>query len=162
LPESDTKFFAMGMEIEFPRLAEEGHAGQVSFTQGQRTTVFKRLDDAAAKPILEAAEAQEKRFRDNVPLPGSEAALRKLIAGLQSGKADDALLTPNSQAFLPRLQQQVSQMGTVKSIQFQTVGPAGPDIYLVETEKGTWMCRIWLTADGKVDNVSAQPRPQQQ
>jgi len=33
----------------------------------------------------------------------------------------------------------------------------GPDIYEVEGEKGTWVCRIWLTADGKVERVIAQP-----
>jgi DNA-binding beta-propeller fold protein YncE len=156
LPESDTKFFTMGMEIEFPKVADGGHADRLTLTQGPRNTVFKRLDEEAAKPLLEAAAAQDKRIKDNVPLPGSEAALRKLIAGVQAGKPDDAMLGPDSQQFIPQFQQQVSQMGTMKSIKFQAVGPAGPDIYFVETEKGTWMCRIWLTADGKVERVLAQ------
>jgi hypothetical protein len=51
-------------------------------------------------------------------------------------------------------------MGTVKSIQFQRVGPAGPDIYTVESDKGTWMVRIEMTADGKVQQVVAVQRRQ--
>jgi DNA-binding beta-propeller fold protein YncE len=156
LPESDTKFFVLGMEIEFPKVAEGGHADQLTLSQGPRVTGFKRVDDEAAKPLLAAAAAQDKRMKDNTPLPGSEEALRKLIAGAQSGKPDDAMLAPGGQQFLPQFQQQVSQMGTVKSIRFQAVGSAGPDIYQVESEKGAWMCRIWMAADGKVERVLAQ------
>jgi len=157
LPESDTKFFVLGLEIEFPKVAEGGHADQLTLSQGERVTVFKLLDDEAAKPILAAAAAQEKRIKDNTPLPGSEEALRQLIAGVQSGKPVDTLLGPGAQQFLPQFQQQAAQMGPVKSIRFQAVGPAGPDIYEVESEKGTWVCRIWMVADGKVERVLAQP-----
>jgi len=156
-PESDTKFFLFGFEIEFPKVAEGGHADQLTLSQRERTTVFKRVDDEAAKPILAAAVAEEKRIKDNTPFPGSEEALRQMIAGLQSGKPVDTLLGPGAQQFLPQFQQQASQMGPVKSIRFQAVGPAGPDIYEVESEKGTWVCRIWMAADGKVERVLAQP-----
>ncbi len=157
LPESDTKFFVLGLEIEFPKVAEGGHADQLTLSQGGRATVFKRLDDEAAKPIVAAAAAQEKRLKDNTPFPGSEEALRQLIAGLQSGKPVDTLVAPGAQQFLPQFQQQAAQMGPVKSIRFQAVGPADPDIYEIESEKGTWMCRIWMSPDGKVERVLAQP-----
>jgi DNA-binding beta-propeller fold protein YncE len=156
LPESDTKFFVLGLEIEFPKVAGGGHADQLTLNQAARLTVYKRLDDEAAKPILAAAAAHEKHFKDNTPLPGSEEALRQLIAGVQSGRPVDTLLGPDAQQFLPQFQQQAAQMGTVKSIRFRTVGPAGPDIYEVESGKGTWVCRIWMAADGKVERVVAQ------
>ncbi len=152
-PESDTKFLVFGLEIEFPKVAEGGHADQLTLSQRERTTVFKRVDDEAAKPIL----AEEKRIKDNTPFPGSEEALRQLIAGLQSGKPVDTLLGPAAQQLLPQFQQQAALMGAVKSIRFQAVGPAGPDIYEVESEKGTWVCRIWMAADGKVERMLAQP-----
>jgi DNA-binding beta-propeller fold protein YncE len=157
LPESDTKFFVLGLEIEFPKVAEGGHADQLTLSQGPRVTAFKRLDDEAAKPVLAAAAAEEKRFKDNTPFPGSEDALRQLIAGMQSGKPVDTMLAPGAQQFLPQFQQQAAQMGPVKSIRFQAVGPAGPDIYQIDSEKGAWMCRIWMAADGKVERVLAQP-----
>jgi hypothetical protein len=62
---------------------------------------------------LEAAAALVKRMKDNRPLPGSEAAVRKLIADLQAGKPEDVRC--GGPQFLPQLQNQVSQMGMVKS-----------------------------------------------
>jgi DNA-binding beta-propeller fold protein YncE len=157
VPESDAKFFVTRSEIEFPKVAEGGHADQLTLSQGAQATVFKRLDDEAATPILAAAAAAEKRIKDNTPLPGSEEALRQLTAGVQSGKSVDAMLAPGAQQFIPQFQQLAAQMGPVKSIRFQAVGPAGPDIYAVESEKGTWICRIWMAADGKVERVLGQP-----
>ena len=45
----------------------------------------KRLDDAEAKKIADAAAAFAKRFKDQTPAPGSEAALRKMIEDLRMG-----------------------------------------------------------------------------
>ncbi len=163
LPESDAKFYAMGAEIEFPKVAEGGYAGQLILRQGQRETVLKRLDEVAAKPFLDAAAAFEKRMKDNKPQPGSEVALRKLIADLQAGKPDESMLVPCPvwQQSLTQLQSQASQMGEVKSIKFQAVGGGGPDIYMVESEKGTWMARIWMSADGKVERAAINGPMQQ-
>ena len=157
MPESDTKFFVAGAEVTFPTVAAGGHVDQVTLTLASREIVYKRLDDVAAKPVLAAVAALDKRMRDNTPLPGSEDALRQVIAGLQAAKPVDNLLGPNAQPFMASFQRQVVQMGAVKSIRFQAVGPAGPDIYQVQSEKGTWICRIWLAANGKVDRVIAQP-----
>ena len=158
LPESNTKFFAMGVEIEFPQVADGGHASQITLRQGDRATVLDRLDDEAARPILEAAAAFAKRMQENKPLPGSEALVRKLIAGLQAGKTDDSMFTPNGLQFLPQLLSQGSQMGTVKSVAFLAVGPAGPDIYTVETDKGSWVVRVWLAAGDKLERALIQPQ----
>lgn len=157
LPESDTKFFAMGLEIEFPQVAEGGHAEQLTLTQGQRHTVLQRLDDATAKPIIAAAAAFVQRVKDNQPFPGSEADVRKLIADAQAGKPDDNMFAPGGRQFLNQVQSQISQMGTVKSMKFLNVGPAGPDIYQVETDKGSWQFRIWLSPEGKVERAIVQP-----
>ena len=51
LPESDTKFFVSGMEIEFPKVAEGGHPDQLTLSQGQRVTAFKRLDDVLLRAL---------------------------------------------------------------------------------------------------------------
>ena len=161
IPESDTKFFSPLAEVEFPAVAEGGHAGQVTLHLAPGDNVYKRLDDETAKKVQEAGAAFDKRMKDNTPLPGSEAAARKLIADIQAGKPDESMFAPGGVEFLPQLREQVSQMGTVKSISFLRVGPAGPDIYMVESEKGSWAFRIWLTADGKVQQANLQPQQQQ-
>jgi hypothetical protein len=156
LTESATKFFVMGVEIEFPEVAEGGHAQQVTLHSGRGgDTVCKRLDDEAAKPILDSIAAFAKRVKDKTPAPGGEAALRKLIADLQAGKLDATMLAPDSQRFLPQFETQASQMGTLKSVEFQGIGPAGPDIYNVVSDTGTWIVRIWMTAEGKVQQAVA-------
>jgi hypothetical protein len=156
LTESATKFFVMGVEIEFPEVAEGGHARQVTLHAARGgDTVCKRLDDEAAKPILDSIAAFAKRMKDKTPAPGSEAALRKLIAGLQAGKPDSTMLGPDSQRWLVPFETQATQMGTLKSIEFQGIGPAGPDIYNVESDQGNWIVRIWMTAEGKVQQAVA-------
>jgi len=160
LAESDTRFFVMGVEMEFPAVAEGGHAEQVTLHSPRGDTVCKRLDDEAAKPVLDSIAAFAKRLKDNTPVPGSEAALRKLIAGAQAGKRDATILAADWEGYLPQFEEQASEMGTVKSIQFQGIGPAGPDLYIVESDKGAWNVRIWMTADGKVQQVFALQRQQ--
>jgi len=158
IPISETKFFAMGEEIEFPKTNEGERASQVILRGGQRESVLKRLDDAAAQPYLDAVAAFEKRFKENKPLPGSEAAVKKLLADLQRGKPDEAMFAAGGQQFFQQLQGQFAQMGAVQSISFLGVGPAGPDVYEVKSEKGTWAFRIWLAGDGKVDRAMLTPQ----
>jgi hypothetical protein len=40
------------------------------------------------------------------------------------------------------------------------VGPGGNDIYLIKSEKGSWLCRLFLALDGKLNAVSINPAPQ--
>ncbi len=157
LPGSETRFFAMGEEIEFPKVAEGAHAQQLILRQGERETVFHRLDDEAAKPIQAAAAASAKRMKENKPQPGSEAALRKLIAGMQAGNVDAGMFAPGGMEFVQQMQPEVSRMGEVKALTFRGVGSAGFDIYEVTSEKGTWLFRIWLADDGRVERAIAQP-----
>ena len=93
-------------------------------------------------------EAKQRTVRDRCD---------QLIADIQAGKPDESMFAPGGQQSVTQLQPQVSQMGTVKSITFQAVGPAGPDIYRVEAEKGSWVFRILMTAEGKVELAMAQP-----
>ena len=55
----------------------------------------KRLDDAEAKKVADAAAAFDKRFKDQTPAPGSEAALRRMIEELRLGKPNYDLLSPD-------------------------------------------------------------------
>jgi hypothetical protein len=148
-------------EVEFPTVAAGGHADQLTLHLGQGDMVYKRLDEEAAKTVRDAAAGFEKRMRDNIPLPGSEAAVRKLIADIQTGKPDESMFTPDGRDSLQQLQAQVSQMGTVQSISFLRVGPARTDIYRVESEKGSWTFRIVLSAEGKVEQANLLRMQQQ-
>jgi hypothetical protein len=58
---------------------------------------------------------------------------------------------------LSRLQSEVASFGAIEKIAFQGVGPGGADIYSVKSANGAWEFRIWLTADGKIQQANTRP-----
>jgi hypothetical protein len=157
-PDSETTFFpkVVDAEIEF---AKDG--SQMTLHQNGRDMVAKRLDEAAAKKVADAAAAAAQRYKDQKAAPGSEAALRKMIADLVAGKPDYEMMSSGladaTRTQLPQLQPMIADLGAVQSVTFKGVGPAGPDIYTVKFEKGALEYRIWLSPDGKVDSANLHP-----
>jgi hypothetical protein len=162
-PQSETMFFTkvVDAQLEFPKVEEGGKAGQFTLHQNGRSMVGKRLDDAAAKAVADAAAATAKRIQEQKAAPGSEATLRKMIEDLRAGKPDyDSMssgLAAATRQQLPQLQSTVQGLGAIESLTFKGVGPAGPDIYTVKFEKGSLEYRIWLSPDGKVDSANVRP-----
>ena len=58
---------------------------EIILHQNGRDLPGKRLSDAEAKQLIAAKAIIDKRVKDQTAAPGSEAALRKYIAGLQQG-----------------------------------------------------------------------------
>jgi hypothetical protein len=160
--ESETTFFPkeVNAEIEFPK-GEKGPASQLILHQNGRDTTGKRLDDVEAKKIVDAAAAFDKRFADQTAAPGTEAAVRRMIGELQTGKPNYDLMSPGfaevTRQQLPQLQSMIAGMGTLQSLIFKGVGPGGADIYQVNFEKGSIDYRIWLGADGKAESANLRP-----
>jgi CubicO group peptidase (beta-lactamase class C family) len=157
--ETKSLFFykAVSAQIEFTLEDAQGRPAQLILHQGGRNLPAKRLDDARAKVLFDAEAAVAKRFKDQTPAPGSEAALRKMIADTALGKpdydsmaADFAALT---RRILPDVQSEISKLGSIQSVTFKRVGPGGADVYLVAFEKGAQEWRIWLEADGKISGA---------
>jgi hypothetical protein len=121
----------------------------------------KRLDDAEAKNVADAAAAFDKRFKDQTAAPGSEAALRRMIEELRLGKPNYDLMSPGlanaTRQQLSQLQSTINGMGALQSVNFTGVGPGGADVYQVKFEKGSLEYRIWLSSDGKVDSANVRP-----
>jgi len=69
-------------------------ASQLILHQNGRDRTAKRLNDAEAKKVADAAAAFDKRFKDQTPAAGSESALRRIIDGLRLGKLNYDLLSP--------------------------------------------------------------------
>jgi CubicO group peptidase (beta-lactamase class C family) len=161
-PESDTTFTPQGInaEIDFPK-DEKGAASQLILHQNGRDVTMKRLDDAVAKKVADAAAAFDKRYKDQTPAPGSEAAVRRMIAELQTGTPNYDLMSPGladaTRQQLTGIQSMLNGMGTLHSVIFKGVGPGGADIYQVNFEKASIDYRVWLSADGKVDSANMRP-----
>jgi hypothetical protein len=152
---------AVDAQIEFPKDDAQGKASQLTLHQNGRDITAKRLDDAEAKQVADAAAAVAKRFKDQTAAPGSEAALRKMIEGIRLGKPDYGTMSSGlaeaTRQQLPQLQATVTQLGAIQSVTFKGVGPAGPDIYQVKFENGSLEYRIWLAPDGKVESANVRP-----
>lgn len=160
-PQSETLFFlkAVDAQIEFPKDDGSGKASQLTLHQGGRDMTAKRLDDAAAQKVKDAAAAFARRLKDQTPAPGSEEAANRMIRDLYAGKPDPAMLSGEGpiQQQLARLQTEVKRFGAIEKITFQGVGPGGADIYSVKSGNGAWEFRIWLDADGKVEQANTRP-----
>ena len=161
-PKSDTIFIPQGInaEIDFPK-DEKGPASQLILHQNGRDVIMKRLDDAGARKLTAAAADFDKRYKDQTPAPGSEAAVRRMIGELQAGKPSYDLMSPGladaTRQQLTGIQSMLNGMGPLQSVIFKGVGPGGADIYQVNFEKTSIDYRVWLSADGKVDSANMRP-----
>lgn len=164
-PESETLFFAkvVDAQIEFPPTDADAKASEMTLHQNGRSQKAKRLDEAGAKRLADAAAAVAQRIKDQTPAPGSDTALRKMIEDIRAGTPDYDMMSSGlanvTRQQLPQLQATLNQLGAVQSITFKSVGPAGPDIYQVKLEKGSLEYRIWMAFDGKVESAAVRPTP---
>lgn len=159
-PQSETMFFVkvVDAQIEFPKDDGSGKATQLTLHQNGRDMIGPRMDDAEAKEITDAAAAFARRLKDQTPAPGSVQAANKMIRDLFNGKPDEAMMSPGAPIHqqLARLQSEVAGFGAIEKIAFEGVGPGGADIYSVKSAKGAWEFRIWLTAEGKVEQANTR------
>jgi hypothetical protein len=97
----------------------------------------------------------DKRFKTQTASPGSEAAVRRLVEELRVGKPDYDLMSTDlareTRRQLTQHEATMAKLGALRSVSFKSVGPAGPNIYLVTFEKGSLEWRIWMNLDGSVD-----------
>jgi hypothetical protein len=154
-PEADGRFFLKVVEAEL--FFEKDAAGKVVSVvlhqNGQLMPLKRLMDEADAK---DAAAA--KRFAGQTPAPGSEAALRRNIAGVQAGKPDydqmSAGLADATRQQLTAITAMFAKFGAVQSVTFNSVARNGADVYAVEFEHAKTEWRITMAADGKIDGVN--------
>ena len=152
-PESPTKFFftVVAAQISFVTDARGKVAGLVLHQSGVERPA-KKIDEATAKSI---EMNRERRIKNNIPSPGTEAAARRDIAALESGKIDYNDMTKIAAYFRhqqeAKSQQDVKRWGPFKSINFKKVNPQGNDVYhLVFQNAQVDLIIAPLTADGKI------------
>ncbi len=96
-----------------------------------------------------------------VPTAGTEAALRRLVAGLASGSPDYAKLSPQFAEVvrrdLPMTRPLFSSMGELKSVTFRGRGAMGDDVYNLVFANGGVTMSAALDADGRMAGGILQP-----
>src|SRR6267154_4860471 len=160
--ESERKFF---LKVSDTQLTFDATGTKVALHDEGVNSTGKRMADADARIAKAAIEAREaavpKRFKDQTQSPGTEAALRHAIDGLQKGKPDYGSMGPRlgdaTRRQLPRLKADMAGLGALRSVTFKGVGPGGADIYEVKFEHGNSEWRVALGSDGKVELLYFHP-----
>jgi bla regulator protein BlaR1 len=146
---------------------------QISFDsdrQGNTTGLVLHQNGAnIPAPRINAAAAQQiaanlaARIQSQTPLPGSEAAARRLVAGVATGNPNYDEMSPALadavRKQLPKLQPWLADLGPVVSVQFVGVGNQGWDVYTLKHEHGSSQLRIVLDARGIITGALSSAGP---
>ena len=159
--QSPTEFFSddVHAQITFVR-GERGPATSVILHQGGTSYPMQRIDAATAQQITSRTE---EKVKSQSASPGTEAALRRLIEGIISGKPNydemSALLAEATRQQLPNLQSGLVELRAVRSVTFLGVGAQGEDVYSVRHENGASHWRIALDSKGTISTAWVTPGP---
>jgi hypothetical protein len=121
-----------------------------------------RADESRTRGVLAFVEQTAQRIKDQKPAPGSDAAIRKVVSGLASGKPDydvfDASMAQFTRQSLAGLQSFVASQGELKTLTFRKVTDEGADEFDVDFEKAAFRVIIALDEQGKVAGMNFFPR----
>lgn len=148
----------VGACLRFATDAEGRVIGAV-FEQNGEATTAPRID---AQRVRVIDSAISEHVRDHAPRPGSEEALRQLIAEIESGSPNHAAeLSPQmaggTRAILADLQATMKPWGALRSIEFRGVDGIGWDQYLVRFERGRASWRIAVDPYGVIVGAETHP-----
>jgi DNA-binding transcriptional MerR regulator len=157
-PTSETEFYpthgAGFFQFTFLRDPQGAVSGVRTRVQGVEIT-SPRIDAATAEQLM--ARLSE-RLHSQKPLPGSEAALRRLVEGIKAGNPPYEKMNPQLELVLrnrlPLLQPLAERLGAFRSIEFRGVESGGCDQYDVHCERGTSRWRILLSADDRISSAN--------
>jgi hypothetical protein len=112
-----------------------------------------KLGHPAVADIGAASQGQVFAPR-STPLPGSEAAARRLVEGLARNAPDYGGMSQQfadvTRQQLPQLHDDMAKLGAIQSMKFIEVGPQGGDRYDVTFAGGVRRIAVVLDSDGKI------------
>jgi beta-lactamase regulating signal transducer with metallopeptidase domain len=156
-----TEFFYKVVKAEISFVTDAGgKATSLVLHQNGADLPMPRITQEAALKLNGAVQA---RVTTQTASPGSEAALRRLVAEVMADKVDYSQLEPPlakaMQAQGSKAKDFMNGLGPVRSIAFSGVGPGGNDVYLVRQERGVSRWVIGLAPNGKISLAAVTPGP---
>jgi bla regulator protein BlaR1 len=151
-PSSNNEFFYEIVKASITFVTEgSGPAMSLVLHQHGVDHTMPRIDAGVAQQINAAMRA---KVQAQTASPGTEEAVRLMIAGHQSGNPPYSRMSPELanavREQLPRATPAFKQFGALKSIEFKGVGNQGWDIYDVRFENASVQYRIVLSDDGTI------------
>ncbi len=109
---------------------------------------------AFSPSTFQAQTSPAPTVSQSTPTPGTEAALRRLVAGLANGVPEYDKLAPQFAEVvrrdLPMTHPMFKAMGELKSITFRNKGPMGDDAYDLTFANGEVLMSAALDAQGRM------------
>jgi beta-lactamase regulating signal transducer with metallopeptidase domain len=160
-PSAKTEFFYKVVKAQLSFAVDgKGRATSVTLHQNGHDQPMPRIEETAARQINDSIA---RRVASQTASPGTEAALRRLVAGSMSGDIDYDQLEPAlakaTREQQPRAKAFFEGLGPVQTISFAGVGPSGIDVYIVRHEHGVSRWMIALAPNGKVMTAAVTPGP---
>ena len=157
--EGKTEFFAKVVNAQISFIPDaSGRTESLVLHQHGRDVPMKRINATEAQRIEDFVAEKLKR---QLPSPGTEPALRRLIEGLRTGKPNYQEMGPAlaeaTRQQLSHLHSDIREAGSIQSIRFVGVGNGGVDVYVVEHERRTLCWRIGLDSDGTISTSWISP-----
>ncbi len=120
------------------------------------------LSKAGSKPAVDIATASIQRVFTprTTPLPGTEAAVRKLLGTISSEAPVKSILAPELDPYfeqmLPKLRAELADLGELRSVNFYRVARfQGGDVYKLTFANGRRNIQIATGDDGMIEEASA-------
>jgi CubicO group peptidase (beta-lactamase class C family) len=157
-PASDHEVFARDVEVvaDFT-LDANGKATAVQHNVGGWQRNGPKVDESRARAVMTFAQQTDERVKAQRAAPGSAAAVRKLFAGLASGKPDYDTMIPRladlTRENLSGFQSFIGNLGALKNLTFRKVAENGGDEYDADFEKGALRITMGLDESGRIAQV---------
>ena len=159
-PVSETEFFWKVVDAQIKFVVEDGRANLAVLHQYNTDMRAPRVEPGTAARVAAAVEAKKQSQSQT---PGSDKALKQFIENAQAGKPNFSQMSPAlANAIKPQtsvLQAHLSQLGAVRSIEFQGVGNQGWDTFQVKHEHGTSQWHIAMDSNGTIAGLLMMPTP---
>ena len=138
--------------------------------RGARGDDVYNLAFANGRVIMSAALDADGRMMGGIlepvgtkgkPTAGTEAALRRIVAGLKTGSPEYDKLAPQFAEIvrrdLPRTQPLFSALGELRSVTYRETGALGDDVYDLTFERGSVRMSTGLDGNGRMTGGILQP-----
>jgi beta-lactamase regulating signal transducer with metallopeptidase domain len=113
----------------------------------------QEIESAFARQLATAPD----RFKDQLPVDGSKAAVLWAIDDLQRGAPSYGRMSKHladiARRQIAQLHAMLTALGAVESIFFRGVGPGGYDIYGAKFASGLAEFRVRLATDGNIEDI---------
>ena len=129
-PSSDHELFARVVDLVVGFEGADGTMTTMRQRLGETERRAVRATEAKARKVFAWLDSTEQRFREQTADPGSEAAIRTLLAGITASEPDYRGMSPalaeSIGQQLPALRQWFAWLGELKGLTFQRVDAEWP------------------------------------